>query len=353
MRYENEFILSCCKYLQFDYDSLHNLYDQNLDMIYVLGQVLYNRIGGVVYHVLQKSGMIDKLNREFVNSLRAIYETNIIKSNSFNRSLNYIGDVFNEVDFPYALLKGSYLSCLYLSGMRTSNDIDILISFRNISKVSKLLLDNGFVQGYIRNNEIVAATRTQIVSSEMNRGETVPFIKEVNYPHMKYLEVDVNFSLDFKPEKDRLIVDNFLQCTVADIKTENGYLHTLAIDDFLIQLCVHIYKEAAVYNWVEFGRDQGLYKYVDIYLLLNTFGNIVNYEKINELGLQKECYYALYGVNKLFGTDINLEMFAVDDLNFISCIIDVVNKKSYKYEMDFVDWIFCAKRKEMLHEFTV
>lgn len=33
----------------------------------------------------------------------------------------------------------------------------------------------------------------------MNRGETVPYILEADYPFMKFLEVDINFSLDYKP----------------------------------------------------------------------------------------------------------------------------------------------------------
>ena len=349
MKYENKFILICCKYLQQNYEQIIELQNKELDYIYILGQLLYNRIGGVAYYVLEKSLSMGKLNREFKNTLIAIYETNIVKNESFRKSLNFLASILGEVDFPYALLKGSYLSGLYLPGMRTSNDIDILINFENISDISTILLDNGFVQGYIRNNEIVPATRTQIISSQMNRGETVPFIKEISYPHMKFLEIDINISLDFKPEKDHSIVKKFLENSVADIKTKNGNLYTLAKDDFLIQLCVHLYKEATVYDWVKFGRDQGLYKYLDIYLMLNEFENIINYEKINSLGLQKECYYALNGVNRLFDLKIPLENININDVSFLNNITDFANKKEYKYDMDFIDWIFCAKRKDALY----
>jgi len=353
MKNENKFILNCCKYLHPDFELLSELCSQNLDLIYILGQLLYNRVGGIAYFVLEKAQLIDKQNREFRNTLKTIYQTNIAKGKSFQNSLDFLGGVFTEVDFPYAFLKGSYLSSLYLSGMRTSNDIDILINFKNIPDISKLLLNSGFVQGYIRNNKILPATRAQIITSQMNRGETVPFIKEVNYPHMKFLEIDVNVSLDFKPEKDRSIVEKILENKNADIKTENGTLNTLSKDDFLIQLCVHLYKEATVYNWVEFGRDQGLYKYLDIYLMLNKFEDIINFEKINSLGLQKECYYALNGVNKLLDLNVPLENIQISDLSFLNEITDVVNKKVYRYDIDFIDWIFCAKRNEMLYEITI
>lgn len=353
MTHEQEFILNCCKYLEPKHDVLLELSEKRLDYIYILGQLLYNRVGGTAYYVLEKSPVINKLNREFKNTLKTIYETNKVKNESFKHSLNFLGGILSGARFKYALLKGSYLQSLYPSGLRTSNDIDILISFKNITEISKILLVNGFVQGYIRNNEIVPATRTQIVSSQMNRGETVPFIKEVDYPYMRFFEIDLNFSLDFKPEKGHSAVESFLDNAVPDIHTENGDLYTLAKDDFLIQLCTHLYKEAATYNWVEFGRDQGLYKYLDIYLFTEMFKNAVNCEKINALGLEKECFYALDGTNRLFDLNIPLDGINVYDTSYIKHIKNIANKKTFAYDMDFVEWVFCSRKGEMLHEITV
>ncbi|GHU35333.1 hypothetical protein FACS1894105_03830 [Clostridia bacterium] len=350
MQNEYNAILSCCKFLHLDIESLSNAFSTDLDYIYILGQLLYNRVGGVAYYVLGEMKQLEKLNREFRNTLKSIYHTNITMCNSFYKALYILGSVLSMVDFPYALLKGSFLSGLYLPGMRTSNDIDILINFRDITHITKLLSENGFIQGYLKNDVFIPATRTQIIASQMNRGETVPFVKEVNFEFMKYLEIDLNISLDFKPERDQSIVEKLLENTIAGIQTINGRLNTLATDDFLIHLCTHLYKEATVYNWVEFGRDQGLYKYLDIYLLLNKFGNIINFEKINELGLQKECYYAFNGVSKLFGVNISLDDLRVSDMSFLNTITDVSARKMYRYDMDFVDWIFCANRKNELYE---
>lgn len=353
MIHEKSFILNVCKYLDPNHDLLMDLSNEDLDYIYILGQLLYNRVGGVSYYVLAETPLINRLNREFKNTLKTIYETNKMKNNSFKKALNYLNNILFEVQFPYALLKGSYLSQIYPIGLRTSNDIDILINFKNTTDISKILLKNGFMQGHIKNNDIIPATRLQIVSAQMNRGETVPFVKEVNYPYMKFLELDVNFSLDFKPEKDSSLVENMLENATADIITNNGTLYTLAKDDFLIQLCTHLYKEATVYNWVEFGRDQGLYKYLNIYLMLNKFENIINFEKINKLGLQKECFYALNGVNKLFDMNISLDKINIIDINWLNEILNVANKKIYRYDMNFIDWVFCAKRREMLYEITI
>ena len=75
MKNENTFILEACKFLKPDKDKLIELMDHTLDYPYILGQLLYNRMGGVAYYTLKKCELLYKLNREFRNSLKSIYQT--------------------------------------------------------------------------------------------------------------------------------------------------------------------------------------------------------------------------------------------------------------------------------------
>ena len=354
MKKENEYIVGCCKYLRPDYGWLEELHGKDLDYIYILGQLLYNRVGGAAWHTLKNSPLSGRLNGEFKNALRAVYEMNVIKGESFRRSLGFLAGMMSGAKFPYAMLQGSYLAWLYPPGVRISNDIDMLINCENVTEISKILIGNGFVQGHMRNGGIEPASRAQIAAAQTNRGEKVPFVREVNWPQMRHMEIDLNLSLGFKPDRDGAAVERFLEDAVADIQTEHGTLKTLAKDDFMIQLCAHIYKEASAYNQVEFGRDQGLYKYMDIYLMAHEFGGgIVNCEKINELGLAKECWYALNGANRLFGADVPLEGIEIDGTDYINEVADAAGEKIYRHEMDFADWVFYAKRREILREYGV
>jgi hypothetical protein len=360
MKNEIDFALSLCQFLEPDEEKIKSLIKAGLDYPYVLGQLLFNRVGGAAYYTLDKLSLLGKMNREFKNTLKTIYDTNVIKSESLKKSLNYLGEIFKDAGFPYALLKGSYLVNLYPIGLRTSNDIDILSNFDDSTKISKLLLENGFVQGNVRNGEIVKATRAEIISSQINRGETVPFVKEINLPYMRFLEIDVNFSLDFKPERNKSIVGKLLENAVPNIKTVGGTLFTLSPADFLIQLCVHLYKEASVYSWVEFGRDQGLYKYLDIYLFILTFPDTIASaslaEKIKAFEIEKECFYALNGARELFSScdtlELNILLNAIkpQDTGFLNEIISPADNKIYRYDVGFKDWIFCGKRRELLYE---
>lgn len=360
MRNEIDFTLSLCQYVKPNQDKINALINDGLDYPYILGQLLYNRVGGAAYYTLQNLSLLGKMNREFRNTLKTVYDTNVIKCESFKKALDYLGEVFKDADFSYALLKGSYLVNLYPLGLRTSNDIDILSKYEDSTRISELLMKNGFIQGNVRNGEIEKASRAEIISSQINRGETVPFVKEINLPYVRFLEIDINFSLDFKPEHDKNIVGILLDNAVPEIKTACGTMYTLAPEDFLIQLCVHLYKEATVYSWVNFGRDQGLYKYLDIYLFIITFSGTISstsfIERIKKFGLEKECFYALHGAGELFDAcntaELNelLKTIQPDDNSFINEIINPIDKKRYRHDVSFKDWVFCGKRRELLYE---
>lgn len=356
MKNENRLILELIKGEYADKTVLDDLMKEKLDYPYILGQLLYNRVGATAYLALKQNALLQKVNREFRNSLKAIYEHNVVKTESFNQAVALLSPVCKEFNFSYALLKGAYLVELYPNGLRTSNDIDVLIEPDYITELASILKKHGFRQGNIRNEVFIPAERKEIISSRMNRGETVPFIKELNLHYMKYLELDVNFSLGFRPGVDEEIVRSFLDRTEPLIHES---ICTLDRVDFLLHLCAHLFKEATVMSWVEMGRDISLYKYCDIYLYLKRYMNAAYMEKlirrIDEVDLRKECYYALYYTKELFdirddSMDQVLKKIRPTELSFMQQVIDPQNKKTYSFDMQYSDWVFCNNRRELLNE---
>ena len=142
------------------------------------------------------------------------------------------------------------------------------------------------------------------------------------------------------------------------IETSSGWLFTLCPADFILHLCAHLYKEATVINWVEMGRDLSLYKFSDLYLLLEgldaeTAVQIAS--RAVEYGLQKECTYALRHTKELYGIenptlDQLLESILPSDLSFMKRVLCPADNRVFQYNLSFVEWMFCYKRKEMLYE---
>ncbi len=165
----------------------------------VLGCLFFNRMQAIAYGVLKEYGLLGKVNREFRNSLKGAYEQNLEKNRSLFWCINHVEEALSKCGAKYAMLKGAYLCKAYPEGFRTSNDIDLLVHPKDVTEIGNALLSAGFKQGNVRNGSFIPATRKEIIESKMMRGETVPYIKEIGISGMQFLEVDINFSLDYKP----------------------------------------------------------------------------------------------------------------------------------------------------------
>lgn len=323
----------------------------------VLGHLFFNRMQAVAYGTLKKHGLLGKVNREFRNSLKAAANQNFEKNNSFFQCVQLVEDALSECKCKYAMLKGAYLCKAYPVGYRTSNDIDLLVHPHDVTEVGNTLLKNGFKQGNIRNGNFEPATRKEIIESKMMRGETVPYIKELNLPGMQFLEVDINFSLDYKPG-DTDLLEQMMNNSVV-VKLGEYKVHTLRNDDFFVHLCSHLYKEATTLPWVEMMRDMTLYKYCDIYMLLNNVDEeYVDFlfDRAKKLGMEKVCAFAVVHTAELFkfrnqyAVEVAIETLRYD-MDFIHRVFSPREKKELVFtELSVAERFFADNRKDLLEE---
>lgn len=350
---ERELFKSLCSFKQETFDESLLTYATPS----VLGHLFFNRMQAVAYGTLQKHGLLGKVNREFRNSLKGAYTQNVEKNNSFFRCVKQVEEVLSAANCNYAMLKGAYLCKAYPRGYRTSNDIDLLVRPKDVTEIGNALRDAGFKQGNIRNGKFEPATRKEIIESRMMRGETVPYIKEVGLPAMPFLEVDVNFSLDYK-SGDTQLLEEMLRNTVVK-ELGDFRVRTLGEEDFFIHLCSHLYKEATTLPWVEMMRDMTLYKYCDMYMLLDgAAGEYLEslFKRAKILGMEKICAFAVLQTAELFKFE-NAYAITVakrvlrDDPNFIHRVVSPKEKKWFVYrERGIAERFFADNRIVLLEE---
>lgn len=353
---EQQLVLELTRFLDYDSELLELLLSKPLDMPWVLGQLCWHRVAGIAYYILRESNLLYKTNRDFRSSLQSIYESGCRKNSASMQALSYLGQLFTGVDFAYAVLKGPFLSAaVYPEGLRTSNDFDFLVSTSNVSACEKLMKRAGFIQGYYQpGKEIVPASRQQIVESRLTRGETVPLLKKSDISGLDVIEIDLNFSLDFKAGEESQISEMLKNVVLFSPQT-SCQLCTLSPVDFVIHLCTHLYKEASVYFWVERNRDLSIYKFCDIYALLFKWGEKSFFrtfaDRIQQFGVQKECCYALAGTLACYPSLSNVDGFqdllkeiTPPDISFMKEVIQPKTGEVYSYEYSFLDWLFLSKR---------
>ena len=310
---------------------------------------------GVAYGVLKEGGILGKVNREFRNSLAAAYEQNKIRNESFIKCVEYLSIILKKHESDYAMLKGAYLCGKYPVGYRTSNDIDLLVRPECVTAIGKTLTENGFKQGNIRNGEFVPATRKEIIESKMTRGETVPYINELNLPFLNYLEVDLNFSVDYKNSDDNT-VDKINSRAVTDAALG---IRMPDKQDFFIHLCCHLYKEATTLPWVKMRRDMTLYKYLDIYMLLceYTDDDISEiFKRAGELGVANICACVILWTCELMKYENNYamklsEIALTGKGEILDTVVAPAEHKEYIYtEKDILKRFFAHDRTKLLTE---
>ncbi len=354
---EKELFVALCSFKDIDANAIESLIGEGNATPSVLGRLFANRMAPVAYGVLKESKQLDKVDREFRNSLRDSQLLAAKRNEDYVKCIEFVSNILSCVDAPHAMLKGAYLCDWYPDGYRTSNDIDVLIKPNDVTVFSKALKNAGFEQGYIKCGELVPATRQQIIESKMTRGETVPFIKRVDMPFLKYLEVDLNFSLDYKNSDDKILNLMLDNTVTASLKKCN--VKTLDKLSFILHLCAHLYKEATTLPWIKMKRDMTLYKYLDIYALLHELYADEEKDLISlaeKYGMERELCYCIKGVFALF--PLKKEKLArylkEHDGEALDFVLAPAEKKKYRYaESDPKKRFFHENRLSLLVEVDI
>jgi hypothetical protein len=361
---EHELILELAQFNTPNKERIIELVAEKLDWAEVLGHLMYNRTAGIAYHVLRKVSA-PFFNREFEFGLYLTNEIQAQRTKSHKFYITKIAEAMKNSGIPHAFLKGSILAhSIYPIGCRISSDIDILLRAQDLTECGNVLKELGFIQGFHDENAnvVIPATRREILTSRMNYGEVVPYRKVVNEPGINLIEIDINFSLDWMATGTEKAVENFLE-QAEDYEFDNGQkISSLAKEYFLAHLCVHLFKEAAVLNWVGFQRDLGLYKFVDIYGFLTDANLVVNWEKFIEIikdnSIVKESYYALEYTRTFFpilnenlGFIAALQKIKPDNVDYLEQVIDPTDANVvYKWKDELLTRFFDMKRYNALEQ---
>ena len=305
---------------------------KDLDWYWILGFLELNKIGGYFFHKTKDYEI--KLPQSAERKLSQVLKIQSERNRFMRKYIQDIGDELRYEKLRFAFLKGSVLSntnfrfseksfsCMalpeetkqtyrrqagepfYGEGERVSNDIDLLVEQKDISAISEVLKNMGFVQGYydFRESKIVPLPRAEILSRRMNRGETAPFVLETDDPCVPFVEVDINFSLDYLPNSHEEMLHAVLKDSLCYAGNIQGGIRSLRADDFFLHLIMHQYKESVLYSMVQRSKDTELYKLLDIYLFIKRgyieLSDLHN--KVKKYGLERPVYSVMSSISELF-----------------------------------------------------
>ena len=244
-----------------------------------------------------------------------VYINDVISIYSYNELYKLV----DQINFPYAIIKGEALSIQAYNKelQRTSCDIDILVHRKNVKKLCCLLLDSGFTTKSIdRANEIFL----------FSSSHQLPAFEKIIYG-VGNISIDINFDVFWgEYTGKRIDIDEFLN-DVQPIKIFNHTFSTLPANKAFVQLCLHHYKEMnSLYHLTRHDciRES---MFSDIYnLIKNNLSKLSLkevYAMVEKYQISAYVYYILYYTYYLFKDPILKEYVDVFDSPKGRALLDI------------------------------
>lgn len=313
-----------------------------------LGCSMVNRVNGVVYKNI-KGLKIPKYVRYF---LELAYREQKERTFVHQQEIYKVSELLEKENINYSLLKGAVLNTIfYEAGERISNDTDMMVGVQDIDKVIAILKKEDFIQGEVREGELVPATKKEILFSRLNTYEIVPLIKRLDDSHLPFHEMDINFKLgndDVKGTAEKMLEDTVL------LVNNDHQIRTLALEKFLLFLCIHHYREATMIMKIVNGDDLTLYKFMDIHFVVSQKAQEIDWNYLLEVAKEtnrlNDVYYTFYYTELLYPGTFEIEildMLKPENTDFINQYRGRDNTgEVYEWKLSFPERVFSYKRKE-------
>lgn len=352
---EKELIMEIIKY-DTDQKKIKNIINENkINWMNILGFISYHRIAGFIYEKVNEIN-IRLLEFPVFFSSYMINQSQSFRNNAQLLEIQKIADEFEKNNIKYVFLKGAMLNhFVFKTGSRASNDIDILVNKDSLNNSIKILNKLGYIQGIYnyKKETIEKFSQEEIDFNIKSRGETCPFVKIMNSPALKTIDIDLNFSLDWSPNYSQELINTLLDNRIKMSSLNNINLYFPSIYDNIIELCIHLYKDISILDIVKKRKVFDLYKFIDIYYLIkNHYDNIdfkILEEEIGLFNAEKYIYIAFKYLSELFD-DFNTKEIKellsnisnkISNHDFIDTIFDQYdNNKKIKTTLNLKDRIF-------------
>lgn len=305
---EHQFILETAVVID-DPKKLMELWKENLNWKEIFFQAVTHRTLNMIRYNLIRFGLYSELDTEYKRVMDATWESNNQKNLEYKKYLKIILNKFKKDGLVVPILKGNVLAYhVYPSpAARIFNDMDFLIKYEDISKVTDSLNSLGLVQGdYNKEKGIIEEiSRKKIMMHQLSTHELAEFKMTNDNSFAPVINVDINHSILWKGNCPYEIPSEDLINRAVNVEFDDVQGHMLHMFDNIIQLSCHLFKEATLMLWITDLRDLKIYKFSDLYMYLHSFGNSIDWnkfmERIEEYKLQKIIYYNFYYIEKMFG----------------------------------------------------
>ncbi|MER5703739.1 nucleotidyltransferase family protein [Micromonospora sp. NPDC002296] len=165
--------------------------------------------------------------------------------------------------------KGQYLArALYPEpGLRPMSDLDLMVRENDIGAISSILRELGYAQGRVAPSlrTMQPLTRFDEIYWKMNASSQPPFVRLTSDQFVQAFVVDLRQGI-LEPASNRSVdvSEWFDRAVLVDPRLG---MYAPGVEDFLIDICVHLHREATTLTAIEGRKDLWLLRFIDMLLL--------------------------------------------------------------------------------------
>jgi hypothetical protein len=222
-------------------------------------------------------------------------DRNLVQHAEYARVLRAL----NEAHIPYLVRKGPVLDTHVFNdlGVRQSSDLDLLVDRRDVEQISALLEPCGYRQGKVHvDGTIQPYSRRAQIHWRTYLNNSLPFVKYAGTIEVDHFKIDLCHEIVQKKSGAAVpTVDLFERARRLDICGVASA--AMSEIDQLLDLCLHLYKEATVLYYLDAGKGLRVRQLLDIAACCANWGPRIwdDFRTITESYVAgPEVYFALH-----------------------------------------------------------
>lgn len=261
----------------------------------------------------------------------------------------------NDVDV--VVRKGGYLaySIYPEAALREFNDLDLLIHESDRERASAVLTELGYAQGRLTKDArlVTPLDRRTEVFWRLNASSLPIFIRPATSDLIGHYRVDLRFGLLEPVTGKNLPMEDWF----TDARNVHAYgiaSRVASREHFLIDVAVHLYREAITLTSIEASKDLRLMRFLDVAMIFASVDARPDGESLISLvekyDLGREVYYALHFADLLFPSIIPAELLArlrPADTDYLDQYGEIDHARA-TWPMDFLTRLFDPDRHRLV-----
>ena len=241
------------------------------------------------------------------STLRAPYLYNRGRAAAWQRERQEILAALSAAGVRVVVRKGSYLvQQVYADpAVRYMEDMDVYVAAGELDGFRAVLAGLGYQQGAdsVNRRTVTPLDRETTVFWGLNVSALPPFLRPTSDPYVDVFSIDARRDLMEPASGKSVPAEDFLS-RAKEVTLAGERALVPSDEDMLLDLGVHLYREATTLSSIRSGKDLCLIRFIDIQQWYSRVRDTIDVDRLVELATKydvgAELYYSLHFTEQLY-----------------------------------------------------